>query len=167
MQYLTISNDTTLSSLASTVGERNLDAVLNANQLERTVNVGKAFYSRNKEIIEAYPADVDYQTKIQILNQFVGDSDLWEKAALSTEDEWKLLQQLNCFSDAIRIPIEVKLPDSEGVYGNLEPVSDRLYNDCINQLKGESHTIDPSIFAEYNASSSNIYYSVTSTGVST
>ena len=164
MQYLTITKDTTLSSLTNDVGERNLDTVLNANNLERTVNIGKEFNERNKKALEeAASEQVDYQTKMKILNQFVGDSDIWEKAALGTEDEWQLLNQFNCFSDAIRIPIEVKLPTSEGVLGNSEPVSDRIYNAAMDQLQ-QNNYIDPGLFAEYSTSASSRYFSVTSTG---
>lgn len=166
MQYLKITKDTTLSSLSSIVGERNVDYVLNANGLSRSVNVGKQFASRNAEILASSPTDVDYQTKIQILNQFVGDSDIYEKAALCTEDEWKLLSAANYFADAIRIPIEVQLPESEDIIGNHEPILDKIYTACMSGLKGESHTIDPGIFAEYSTSTSNSYFSVTSSGES-
>ena len=166
MQYLKISKDTTLSSLANVVGERNVDQVLNANSLERSVNIGTQFASRNKEIIATADAPVDYQTKIHLLNQFVGDSDLYEKAALSTEDEWQVLSALNCFPDAIRIPVEVMLPESEDVLGNSEPILDRIYEACMGSLLGEEHTINPDIFAEYSSATSNSYFSVTSTGAS-
>ena len=103
MQYLIISNDMTLSDLSAIVGERNVDTVLNVNGLERSVNIGKEFSARNKEFLKNNAGtEVDYQTKIQILNQFVGNYDLYEKAALGTEDNWKLLSQYSYFSDAIR-----------------------------------------------------------------
>ena len=160
MQYLTISNDMTLSDLADVVGERNVDSVLNANNLERSVAVGREFLDR-----ELADIPVDYQTKAHILNQFVGDSDLFEKAALGTERDWQSLDQYNCFSDAIRIPIEVQLPPSEGVLGNAEPVTDKIYNDCMNSLK-KSQNINPSIFSEYNASFTGASVGVSSTTLS-
>ena len=156
MQYLAISNDMTLSDLSAIVGERNVDTVLNVNGLERSVNIGKEFSARNKEFLKNNAGtEVDYQTKIQILNQFVGNYDLYEKAALGTEDNWKLLSQYSYFSDAIRIPIEVKLPDSEGVLGDLEPVTDLLYERCIDDLKSQDHQIQTKWFSQYDTSSGN------------
>ena len=158
MQFLKIAKDLTLSALSNVVGERNVDAVLNANSMERSVNVGKAFYDRETTGV------VDYQKKMNILNQFVGDSDLFEKAALGSEDDWKVLAQYNSFADAMKIPEEVKLPSSEGVLGNGEPVSDSVYRKCMESLKSSLHIIDPSIFAEYNASYSGTSFGVTSDG---
>lgn len=157
MQFLKIAKDLTLSALSSVVGERNVDSVLNANSMERSVNIGKAFYDR------VTTGTVDYQKKMNILNQFVGDSDLFEKAALGSEDDWKVLSQYNCFSDAMRIPEEVKLPSSEGVLGNGDPVSDSVYRKCMEDLKN-SHVINPATFAEYNASYSGNSFGVTSDG---
>jgi len=146
MQYLTITKDMSLSDLSNIVGERNLDYVLNANRLDRSVDIGEVFMDRP---IEDIP--VDYQTRMSILNQFVGSSDLFEKAALGSEKDWQALDQYNCFTDAIRIPVEIQLPEAEGVLGNYEAVTDKVYAECMTSLK-KSNSIDPSIFAEYNTS---------------
>lgn len=161
MQYLKMTKDLTLSALSNIVGERNVDTVLNANSMERSVNVGKAFYDRIKEM--AAGTEVDYQKKLNILNQFVGDSDLYEKAALGSEDDWQALAQYSCFTDAIKIPIEVKLPPSTGVLGNGEPVSDSIYRRCTNSLL-EEHEIPSSIFSDYNTSYAGNYVGVTDDG---
>lgn len=161
MQYLTVTKDMTLTQLANIVGERNLDSVLNANSImDRSVKIGEAFFNR-------FLADtpVDYQKKMNILNQFVGDSDLFEKAALGSDADWRTLAQYNSFTDAIKIPEEIKLPSSVGVLGNGEPISTRVYQQCMNSLMHtETHYIEPTIFAEYNASFSGEGYGVTSSG---
>lgn len=160
MQFLKITKDLTLSALSNIVGERNVDAVLNANSIfNRTVNIGSTLINR-----AVATGTVDYQKKMSILNQFVGDSDLFEKAALGSEDDWKVLSQYNSFSDAIKIPEEVKLPASEGVLGNGEPVSDSVYRKCMEDLKSSLHIINPATFAEYNASYSGSTFGVTSDG---
>lgn len=160
MQYLEITKDLTLSDLARIVGERNVDSVLNANGLDRSVNVGEEFFSR-----EVPETDVDYQQKLNVLNRFVGDYDLFERAALGSDDSWRTLSQYNSFPDAIRIPSDVHLPDSEGVLGNGEPIPSRVYQACVNSIKfSEDHSIDPAIFADYNASFSGSNYGITSTG---
>lgn len=160
MQYLTVDKNLTLSTLASIVGERNVDSVLNANGIDRSVNIGASFI--NREIADT---DVDYQQKLNILNQFVGDSDLYEKSALGTVNEWKHLAQFNSFSDAMRIPEEIHLPSAEGVLGNGEPIPARIHQACTESLKySEDHSINPAIFAEYNASFSGSSYGVTAHG---
>lgn len=113
MQYLTMTKDMTLTELSRIVGERNVDAVLNANSLTRSVNIGKAFSANVTQALES--SAPDKQKKINILNQFVSDSDIHEKAALGTEDDWKTLSQLNCFTDAIRLPDDLKVPSSVGL----------------------------------------------------
>ena len=153
-----MTKDMTLSKLSSIVGERNVDYVLNANSLDRSVNIGQEFFDR---VIT--DAEVDYQKKLNILNQFVGDSDIFEKAALGSESDWRALSQYSCFSDAIKIPDEVQIPASEGVLGNSEPISNRVYQQCVNSLL-DIHYIDPAIFAEYNASFSGGSFGVTANG---
>lgn len=160
MQFLKMAKDMTLSALSSIVGERNLDTVLNANSLERSVNIGAAFSERNKNLVTQFQnIGVDSQKKLSILNQFVGDSDIYEKAYLGPEDDWITLSQYNCFTDAIRIPDEVKLPPSEGILGNSEPIPNDVYRKCTDSLK--SNMVDPTIFSEYNASFSDGRYGIT------
>jgi hypothetical protein len=113
---------------------------------------------------EVNDTDVDYQQKLNILNQFVSDYDLYEKSALGSENEWRHLAQYNSFSDALRIPEDVHLPPSEGVLGNGEPVPPNIYRECTRSLKDE-HYVKPTIFAEYNAAYSGSSYGVTSTGI--
>ena len=74
MQFLSMTKDMTLSALSKIVGGRNVDTVLNANGLSRTVDIGKKFFERKVE-----GADVDNQKKSNILTQFVGDSDILKK----------------------------------------------------------------------------------------
>lgn len=164
MQFLKMAKDMTLSALSSIVGERNVDTVLNANSLERSVNIGSAFDKRNKSIISQFSPNegsVDNQKKLSILNQFVGDSDIYEKAYLGSEGDWITLSQYNCFTDAIRIPDEVRLPPSEGLLGNSEPIPNNIYRACTDSLKKAGGEIDPSIFAEYSASYSEGRYGIT------
>ena len=158
MQFLKITKDLTLSALSSIVGERNVDTVLNANSLERSVNIGASFF--NRTIADTV---VDFQQKLNILNQFVSDSDIYEKAALGSEKEWQALSQYNCFTDAIKIPDEVKLPPSEGILGNGEPILDSIYKQCTEALK-EHNYIDPKIFADFNASFTGGSYGVDENG---
>lgn len=150
MQYLEVKNDMTLSDLSAIVGERNVDSVLNANGLKRSVNVGKQFYDRVHNEIEPSTTTVDAMQKVNIINQFVKDSDLYQKAYLGTSTDWKSLAQYNCFSDAIRIPDEYKVPDSADILGDNTPIPDRIYKQTMATLKADQ--VDPTIFSEYDAS---------------
>jgi len=158
MQYLKIDKTLSLSKLASIVGERNVDTVLNANSLDRSVDIGQDFISRAVKLAEDEVVTT-YQQKLNIINQFVGDSDLFEKAALSEEHAWATLTYYNSFPDAMRVPEDVHLNPAEGVLGNGEPIPDRVYNACVESLK-TTHSIDPSIFAIYNASFSGGSYGI-------
>ncbi len=159
MQYLRITRDMTLQQLASIVGERNVDAVLNANGLERAYNIGEQFYEKIDALLKI-EGEVDYQQKFNILNQFVGDSDLYEKAALGTEDDWRTLAAFNFFTDAIRIPDDIQLPSAVGLLGNGEPIATSISNQCKTALLSPDtdHIIDPTIFATYSASYSGGTY---------
>ena len=164
MQYLKMTNDMTLSQLSNIVGERNVDAVLNTNGLTRAVNIGKKFSDMVRNTVTATTATVGAVKQLSILNQFVGDSDLYEKAYLGNEDDWKMLSQYNCFTDAVKIPTEVTLPLSTSILGNGEPIPNNIYKACTKSLSGDDPQIDPTIFSEYNASFSGNSYGITVTG---
>lgn len=148
MKFLQITAQTTLSELADIVGERNVDYVLNANGLQRSVNIGKQLFNRDVS------GTTDAQTKMAILNTLVGNSDVFEKAALGTDADWVSLYKYGTFPDCIMIPDEIPLSLSSMVYGNGEPVLDAIYDRCNTSLKitGE---IDPLIFTEYSVISAN------------
>lgn len=133
----------TLSSLSNRVGERNVDEMLNVNSLNRTVNIGKQFYQRSNTDI----SEVDAQTKINILNTLVGNSDIYEKAALGGEKDWNSLAKYGCFSDALKVPENLILPPATDVLGNNVAITKGVYEKCVYSLS-ETGTIDPSIFAE-------------------
>ena len=156
MQFLMIPKSMTLSALADRVGERNVDEMLNVNSLTRSVNIGKQFYQRSNSDV----SEVDAQTKINILNTFVSNADIYEKAALGGEADWSSLSKYGCFSDAMRIPETFKLPSATDVIGNDESITKNVYEKCVFSLS-EYGTIDPSIFAE-NITSSGALYSVIS-----
>lgn len=152
MQFLMTPKSTTLSSLSNRVGERNVDEMLNVNSLTRTVNIGKQFYQRSSSDI----TEVDAQTKINILNTFVGSSDIYEKAALGGEADWSSLSKYGCFSDALRIPETFTIPPATDVLGNDIPITKDVYEKCVYSLQ-EYGEVDPSIFGEDIAGGSIIY----------
>lgn len=149
----------TLSELSDIVGERNVDSVLNANGLTRSVNIGKQLFERNTEGI------TDAQTKMNILNMLVANSDVFEKAALGTDEDWYSLYAYGTFPDCLIIPDEIDIPSSALVLGNGEPISSDIYEKCGNSLRSVG-IIDPIIFNEYSVSSLSAY-GVTNTNSST
>lgn len=150
MQHLAVSKNTTLSDLSDIVGERNVDYILNTNGLPRTVNIGEKLY-------DSTPIQpVDAQSKISILNTLVDSSDVFERAALADSTDWYSLYMRGTFKNFIKIPEEIKLPQSVLVLGNKEPVNSNIYHACMNGLK-QRGAIDPTIFAEYSILPSNAY----------
>lgn len=151
MAYLQITKQTTLSQLADSVGERNVDYVLNANGLTRSVNIGKKLLARDTS------GTTDAQTKLNILNTLVGSSDVYEKAALGTEEDWVSLSKYSTFKDYIYIPEELDIPLSTLVLGNKEPVNSIIYDAVTDSLKNPPYAIDPAIFSEYSATATGAY----------
>jgi hypothetical protein len=158
MQFVNITPNTTLSDLADIVGDRNVDSVLNANGLTRTVNIGNQLVTRASNIIST-----DYQTKIKVLNTLTADSDVYEKAALSNESDWGSLATYGTFSDYIKMPPELKIPLSEGILGNGEPVPSTILR-RVKESLSKSHEVDPTIFNNYSSSAGS--YGIASTSSS-
>lgn len=152
MQFLMVNKSMTLSSLADRVGERNVDDMLNTNSLTRSVNIGKQFYVRANQDI----SEIDSQTKINILNTLVGNSDIYEKAALGSEQDWNCLAKYGCFSDAMKIPENIQLSSATDIIGNDEPIDKDIYEKCVYSLTLFDR-VDPTIFDEKMTSGSNLY----------
>lgn len=172
MQLLQIADDLKLSELSDLVGSRNIDSVLNANQLQRTPNIGEAFKTRCTNTITDFLTptetgeikEVTWQRKQSILNRLSPDSDIFEAAALQGDNGWILLSELGTLPQHLRMPDDVVLSDASDVLGNNQPVSSEVYDKVSTSLATPPHTIDSSLFGEYSAiSSPGIFYTDKST----
>lgn len=118
MQYLLINKTDTLLSISKTVGQQNVGEVLAENGIDRTPRVGQAWSNKCRSIIEQTPSDVSASRKSALLNNLVGSAEVFEKACLMDEDDWKVFSSTQAFPDALRVPESVQLPDSATVIGN-------------------------------------------------
>ncbi len=149
MQFISLSAETLLSHINKMVGRYNAQSILSANDLTWMPNVGKEFQKRCNAVISNSDY-VDSQRKITILNRFVSDDDVFEKAALASEYEWKILSNLGTFQDMLKIPETIKLPDSADVLGSGVPVKKTIYDKAMSQME-RNHSIDPAIFNDYSS----------------
>lgn len=149
MQYISINKDTTLVDLADRVGDRNVETFLAINGLTRSPNVGEQF-SMMVENILSTGSTVDWQRKSTILNKFSGDSDIFEEAALLDSNSWKVLDALETFPNRLKVPETITLPSASDILGNGQGVDSRVYENAMNSLANEPHTIDPGIFNQYS-----------------
>ena len=150
MQFLSIKDTTTLSQLADIVGDRNVDAILAANNLKRTRSIGKAYRASCDEAI-ASAKDVDWQRQMTLLNTVTGCSDVFETLALMGENGWKLFSVLGTLPGMLKIPESIVLPDSVDVLGTSEGINNLVYQKAMTSLKNPPHYVDPSIFNEYSS----------------
>lgn len=149
MQYISINKDTTLVDLADRVGDRNVETFLAINGLTRSPNVGEQFSIMVENILST-GSTVDWQRKSTILNKFSGDSDIFEKAALLDSNSWKVLDALETFPNRLKVPETITLPSASDILGNGQGVDSRVYENAMNSLANEPHTIDPGIFNQYS-----------------
>lgn len=149
MQFLTIKKTTTLAELSETVGDRNVDYILAANNLTRTPKIGKAFTDKCNEIAQT-GSEVTWQRKIMLLNTLTGVSDMFEDLALASDDDWKVFSALGTLPGLLKIPETVTLKDSAEVRGTSEAVETEVYNKAFNGLRSDIHKVDPSIFNKYS-----------------
>ena len=117
MQYLLISKTDTLTTISKIVGSHNIDALLAENGLSRTPKIGQAWYEKVQIVINT-SSEVTASRKSAILNTLTGSEEIFEKACLLDEDEWKVLSNLQAFPDALRIPESISLPYSSKVIGD-------------------------------------------------
>ena len=118
MQYLMIQDSDTLSSISKIVGSQNVDSVLFENGLVRSPNIGQKWKEKCNELLDSNPPEVTGSRKISLLNSLTGSEELFEKACLMDENEWKIFSAFQSFADTLRIPETVSLPFSEKVIGD-------------------------------------------------
>lgn len=179
MQYLKIKTSTTLADLSDRVGSRNVPYVLAQNNLTRTPRIGAAFKKLCDDIVEAayekraaqYASAraarssvwrsndeplVDWQRRYSILNTMTEDSDVFELACSLNDEGWVVLSELGTFPSMLKIPEDITLADATDIIGDGMPVEAMIYDKASQQLTTEPHTIDTSIFTDYNAGTGSL-----------
>lgn len=119
MQYLMIDKKDTILDLAKIVGQKNIDLLLSENNLPRTPKIGKAWNDKATNIIATSTEEVTASRKSALLNNLVDNDEVFEKACLMDEDEWKLFSATQCFKDAIKVPESIVLPYSVKIIGGI------------------------------------------------
>ena len=147
MQLLKITENMTLSQLSDTVGDRNVESILAANNLKRTPAIGKQFQKVCNDAI-ASTQSVTPSRKMSLLNSLTSESDIFESVALQGESGWKLTSALGTLQNMLKIPDSITLPDSVSVMGNHQSVGNRVYKKVMKSLS-ETGKVDPGIFNEY------------------
>lgn len=150
MKYVAISNNETLSSLTQKVGIQIVDQLIADNDLKRAPNIGKQWAAKVAQA-KNNPVEVEPMQKVNTLNQFVTNSDIYERAVLSSSAEWKVLSQLNSFSNYLYVSdrLEDSIVDSYDVLGNRVSVPSSIY-EKINDAILHNNPIDGSIFGTYS-----------------
>lgn len=150
MQFVEISRNTTLANLRDLVGGSNVEQVLANNALQRTPNVGAQLYQRQEEIVRSSKSvSLDY--KINTLNRFSSDSEIFENAALMNESGWKILKTSAALPGTMYIADDITLPSSTNVIGNSSRVSDKLFQKVMSDIKKIPHIVDPEDFNTYSS----------------
>ena len=148
MQFLKFPTNSTLSTISNLVGDRNVEYVLATNGLSRSVRVGNEYTNLCNNAREG--SSVNPQRKITLLNKYTQDSDVFESAALASEDDWKVISGMNTFPGYLSIPDTITLPDSSDVMGNGIPVTNAIYRSTISQIQ-EQNRVDPAIFNTFSS----------------
>lgn len=152
MQFLQIKESTTLAELSDRVGDRNVDSILNMNYLKRSVNIGKQFKDVCINAVSSYPGNsVDWQTHQNMLNQLTEYADVFETVALLGQEGLKLFYMLGTFSNMLRLPESIILPDATDILGVKGGVKSTVYKKSMQALENNPHYIDPAIFNEYSS----------------
>lgn len=146
--FLIVTDKTTLKDLASYVGSSVVNSVLNVNNLKRQRNIGSQIKERAR-IISETAETVSWKRKQEILNQFSTDSDVFEYAALQSEDGWKVLDQTMSFEDALAIPDTVEVAKYDDILGNAVPVASEVYKSVMRSLE-DFGEVDTSVFNDFS-----------------
>lgn len=118
MQFLLITKKDTLQSLSKIVGAQNVDLLLAENGLRREPGIGAQWYEKCDTLVEHTLTDVPAARKAALLNSLTDSEEVFEKACLMDEDEWKIFSAFQSFRDTLRVPEAIQLPYSTRVIGS-------------------------------------------------
>lgn len=151
MKYVSIYASDSLKDLSSRVGYANVDQILADNGVPRIPKIGAYWVDKISNIIATTP-EVSNQRKLALLNKFVDNFDIYEHAALATEDEWKILSSINCFSNYLYVSdqIDSTIPDFYETLGNRVPVPSRIYH-AVETLLKNGQEITSDLFSSYSS----------------
>lgn len=157
MKYISISPYDTLSELTERYGINNINQILADNGLSRAPNVGSQWASKVASVIDSSDP-ISGVRKVSILNQFVDNSDIYEMAAYSDEDAWKVLSSLNSFPGYLYVSdqIQNQIPSSYEVLGNAVSIDTSIRVEVEQALL--SGDIEPLSNSNIFSSVSNIRY---------
>lgn len=163
MKLLSISDTTTLKELSDMVGYNNVTDVLVANGLTRSPNIGEQF-AQKVQALKSVSTNIDYildinvmiDRKCTLLKTFMDDTDIFERACLSSNQEWQVISALGTFSGYLKLPdvVAESIPSNASLLGNGVNVSKLLYSSVINSLL-TTGDVDISLFNSYSGLSSS------------
>lgn len=139
----------TYSDLLDIIGEDNMASVLWANMIAKDPNQGYAIVMAHDDAAWNEDIEVTESQKITVLNSLRFDSELFEKAALMSEEDWRTYIVFNAFRYTLTIPDSVALKDLSKVQGSGVPIDDEIANSVITQIQ-ETGQIDPTVFNSYS-----------------
>ena len=169
MKLLSISDTTTLKELSDMVGYNNVTDVLVANGLTRSPNIGEQF-AQKVRALKSVSTNIDYildvnvmiDRKCALLKTFMDDTDIFERACLSSNQEWQVISALGTFSGYLKLPevVAESIPSNASLLGNGVNVSKLLYSSVINSFSSivrlnSSRTSSPSKDFEISINSIN------------
>jgi hypothetical protein len=147
MKFFSIENNENLVSFAKKVGTRNVDNILSANSLNRQHNIGSQLNSMQSMYFNS--PIVPTERKIGILNSMTTDSDIFERAALSSEKDWKVLSNTGSFIGMLQLPDSTRIADSVNLLGNNQHIQKAIYDSTIQSLVYNGR-VDAAIFNEFS-----------------
>ena len=151
MQFLKINVDDTLSKIAKRIGGRNIDAVLSVNSMNRSYAVGTSYYDMISEIQRSDVA-VSYQRRASVINTLSEDADVFEAAALLSEDEWKVLSEIGTIPGYLRIPNDIQIADAYDILGGQGVSTSMSIYSAVMNCYANSEDVDPALFNSYSKS---------------
>lgn len=119
MQYLVLEGNETLTSLSRLFGQSITSDILALNGISRTPNIAKEWEKQCQAILDSDMKEVSPERKMILLNTLTDTDDVFEKACLMDENEWKIFSVTQSFSDALRIPETTAVPYSSKVIGSV------------------------------------------------
>lgn len=149
MQYLKIKRDMRFSDLSEIIGSSNVEQVLALNSMQRFIDIGEQFYIECQRIAHASTPNISAQRKTTILNRVAEDDDVFELMALSSEEDWKVIDALGTLPMFFRLPETMVMPQSVGILGSGIRISSVPYKKTLNDLM-TTGVVNPENFNEYS-----------------
>lgn len=149
MKFWEINKSTKYSDITYNFGLLASAKICSANGIKVTPEIGEELHKKHTAIRNGSKYDPKIQSKSagDKLNEYSGQSDIFQRLALQSDDDWAVTIASGGINGHLSIPDDIKPIRSLALLGDAGPITAEVRDKAYSQIIKLPYKVDPSIFA--------------------